>query len=92
MTYRGQLSLRGGGNTARYFVSGSYLEEQGMYKVDGNIKKDYDTNANSKLYNYRMNVDIDVTKTTLLKLGVSGSLRKINSPGYDINIWDALMR
>jgi TonB-linked SusC/RagA family outer membrane protein len=92
MTYRGQLSLRGGGNTARYFVSGSYLEEQGMYKVDGNIKKDYDTNANSKLYNYRMNVDIDVTKTTLLKLGVSGSLRKINTPGYDINVWDALMR
>ena len=92
MTYRGQLSLSGGGNTARYFVSASYLEEQGMYKVDENIKKDYDTNANSRLYNYRMNVDIDVTKTTLLKVGVSGSLRKMNEPGQSVNVWEALMR
>ncbi len=92
MTYRGQLSLSGGGNTARYFISGSYLEEQGMYKVDENIRKDYDTNANSKLYNYRMNVDVDITKTTLVKVGVSGSLRKMNEPGQSVNVWEALMR
>ena len=92
MTYRGSLNLSGGGNTARYFISGSYLEEQGMYKVDENIRKDYDTNANSKLYNYRMNVDVDITKTTLVKVGVSGSLRKMNEPGQSVNVWEALMR
>ena len=92
MTYRGQLSLSGGGNTARYFISGSYLNEQGMYKVDENIKKDYDTNANSQLYTYRMNVDVDITKTTLVKVGVSGSLRKMNEPGQSVNVWEALMR
>ena len=92
MTYRGQLSLSGGGNTARYFISGSYLNEQGMYKVDENIKKDYDTNANSQLYTYRMNVDVDITKTTLVKVGVSGSLRKMNEPGQAVNVWEALMR
>ena len=92
MTYRGSLNLSGGGNTARYFISGSYLNEQGMYKVDENIKKDYDTNANSQLYNYRMNVDVDITKTTLVKVGVSGSLRKMNEPGRAINVWEALMR
>lgn len=92
MTYRGQLSLSGGGNTARYFISGSYLEEQGMYKVDENIKKDYDTNANSKLYTYRMNVDVDITKTTLIKVGISGSLRKMNEPGRSVDVWQALMR
>ena len=92
MTYRGSLNLSGGGNTARYFISGSYLNEQGMYKVDENIKKDYDTNANSQLYNYRMNVDVDITKTTLVKVGVSGSLRKMNEPGLAVNVWEALMR
>ena len=92
MTYRGSLNLSGGGNTARYFISGSYLNEQGMYKVDENIKKDYDTNANSQLYNYRMNVDVDITKTTLVKVGVSGSLRKVNEPGQSVNVWEALMR
>ena len=92
MTYRGSLNLSGGGNTARYFISGSYLNEQGMYKVDENIKKDYDTNANSQLYNYRMNVDVDITKTTLVKVGVSGSLRKMNEPGRAVNVWEALMR
>lgn len=91
MTYRGQLSLSGGGNTARYFISGSYLNEQGMYKVDENIKKDYNTNANASLYTYRMNVDVDITKTTLVKVGISGSLRTLNEPGTSINVWESLM-
>lgn len=87
---RGELNLSGGGNTARYFISGSYFNEGGMYKVDDQIKKDYNTNANSELYNYRMNVDVDITQTTLLKIGVSGSLRKINEPGIVNNIWEAM--
>ena len=60
---RATLSMNGGGNTARYYVSGSYLDQQGMYKVDKALK-DYNTNANFRRWNYRMNVDIDITKST----------------------------
>ena len=91
MTYRGTVNMNGGGATARYFVSASYIEEQGMYKTDENLRKDYDTNANAKRWNYRLNTDIDITKSTLLKVGVSGSLKKVNEPGLGGDIWHSIM-
>lgn len=91
MTYRANLNMSGGGTTARYFVSGSYIEEGGMYKIDENLKKDYNTNANYKRWNYRLNTDMNITKTTILKVGVAGSLGKRNSPGLgDGDFWGAL--
>ncbi|PWG81250.1 SusC/RagA family TonB-linked outer membrane protein [Pararcticibacter amylolyticus] len=90
-TKRGSLNFDGGGATARYFVSGSYIDEGGMYAVDETIK-DYNTNANYKRWNYRTNVDMNLTKTTLVKVGIAGSLGKQNLPGgtYD-EIWASLM-
>lgn len=91
MSYRANLNISGGGSTARYYVSASYVEEQGMYKTDRSLRNDYDTNANYKRWNYRLNTDLDITKTTLLKVGVSGSLAKRNSPGLgDNDVWGEL--
>lgn len=91
MTYRATINMNGGGATARYFVSASYTEEQGMYKTDENMRKDYDTNANAKTWSYRLNTDIDITKSTVLKVGVSGSLKKVNEPGLSWDIWHSIM-
>lgn len=90
-TYRATLNINGGGSLARYYVSGSYIDEGGMYKVDEGLK-DYDTNANYRRWNYRINVDMDITKSTLLKVGVAGSLDKKNEPGQAGDIWNAVMR
>jgi TonB-linked SusC/RagA family outer membrane protein len=79
-TYRASINLNGGGSTARYYVSGSYLNEGGMYKTDKTLK-DYNTNSNLERYNYRMNTDIDITKTTVLHTGVAGFLEKQNRAG-----------
>ena len=88
---RGSISMTCCGNTARYYVGGSFLSQQGLYKTDA-VMKDYDTNANYNKWNYRVNVDIDVTKTTLLKLGVAGALDTQKDPGTGTwNIWNALM-
>lgn len=92
MSYRAFLNMNGGGTNARYFISASYVEDQGMYNTDENLKKNYDTNSNSKRWNYRMNADVDITKTTLLKVGISGSLEKQNHPGHGTaGIWNALV-
>ena len=91
MTYRANVNMNGGGSTARYFVSLSYLKEDGMYKTDDTLRKDYDTNANANTWNYRLNTDIDITTTTLLKVGVSGSLKKYNEPGLSGDVWKSLM-
>lgn len=91
MSYRTNLDISGGGNTARYFVSASYVNDDGMYRTDEALK-DYDTNANYQRWNYRMNVDIDVTKTTLVSIGVSGWLSKQNEPGFGgSDIWNSLI-
>lgn len=91
MTYRANLNMSGGGPTSRYFVSGSYINEGGMYKSDESLKDDYDTNANFKRWNYRLNADFDVSKTTIVKVGVAGSLSKRNSPGIgDGEFWGSL--
>ena len=91
MTYRANVNMNGGGNTARYFVSLSYISEEGMYKTDEAVRKDYNTNPGSQRWNYRLNTDIDITKTTLVKVGVSGSLKKRNAPGQGGNVWASLI-
>lgn len=49
MQYRANLNLNGGGSTARYFVSVSYLQENGMYNTDESLRKDYNTNTNGNM-------------------------------------------
>lgn len=91
MTYRTNLNMSGGGATARYFASVSYINEGGMYNTDETLKEDYSTNANYRRWNYRINTDFNITKSTVAKIGVSGSLGKRNSPGLgDDNFWGVL--
>lgn len=79
-TYRAAVNVSGGGSTTRYYISGSYTNEGGMYKTDDMLKS-YNTNSNMERYNYRMNADMDITPTTLLSAGVSGFLEKQNHAG-----------
>lgn len=89
--YRASLNLSGGASIARYFVSASYVNEGGMYKTDQALK-DYKTNAHLSRWNYRLNYDLDISKSTTLALGVSGFLEKQNFPGLNnLNIWYSLI-
>ena len=59
------LSVRGGSERARYYVMANY------YKQDGNYKHtdmaDYSTQAVFQRYNFRANVDVDITKNFMLR-------------------------
>ena len=88
-SYKATLNISGGGSTARYYISGSYYDEQGVYKTrDYNS---YNTNVNYKRYNYRANVDVNITKSTVVELGIGGWLAMHNSPTTDSDkIWKSL--
>jgi TonB-linked SusC/RagA family outer membrane protein len=79
-TYRASVSVTGGGAKARYYLSGSYLDEGGMYHVDKTMKE-YDTSADYQRYNYRLNMDLNATASTLIRVGIGGALEKTNRGG-----------
>lgn len=78
-THRYTINARGGTEKARYFVSGAYYGESGMFKDDPANK--YDTNIGLKRYNLRSNIDLDVSKSTTVSVDLSGQYLMTNYPG-----------
>ena len=77
------LTLSGGGERFRYFVSLGYLLQDGMLKQLG---ESYDPNYQYKRFNYRSNVDIYITKSTLLKVNIGGHVGAKREPRTD-ELW-----
>lgn len=73
------LNLRGGSEKAKFFVSGAYYKENGIFK--SNPLDNYDANIGLERYNLRANVDLEVTPTTKLMVDMSGQYRTQNNPG-----------
>ncbi len=65
------MSVSGGGNVARYYVSGTFNQDNGNLKVDK--RNNFNSNINLKSYQIRSNVNINLTKTTELIVRASGS-------------------
>lgn len=83
------LNVSGGSATARYFVSASYLGQEGLYKYDD--LNDYNINAYLNKYNFRSNVDINITKNIALEINLSNVVRDRNYPNEGTNeFWSEL--
>ena len=86
---RVNLSVTGGGDVVKYYVSGSYYHENSIYKNAGNIYG-YNSSLRYNKFNFRANVDINVTSSTLLNVNLANIYEKSFGPGYednDNNIW-----
>lgn len=78
---RVSLNLRGGGDKVRYFVSGSFYHEDGMF--ESQATEQYNANIGLSRYNIRSNIDIDVTKTTELAVDISGQYVDSHNPAVE---------
>lgn len=77
-SYRANVSARGGGKVATYYVSGAYTEDTGVLKVDK--RNSFNNNIDDKNYTLRSNVDINVTPSTKLAVRLTGNFRDYQGP------------
>ena len=72
------VNVRGGGERARYYVTASYLRDNG--NLYNNPDTDYNNNINITRYNFRSNIDMSLTKTTTLSLEIGANMTDAHQP------------
>ena len=73
-TTRGNLDISGGSDFLRYSIVASYFKETGILEQDKSLIVDNATN--NQQFNLRTNIDMDVTKTTMLRVNIGGYLNR----------------
>ena len=73
------INVSGGNEKARYFVSIGKLFQDGLFKVFDSV--DPRENFKYNRYNYRANVDIDLTKSSILSVSLGGRIEDRNTLG-----------
>lgn len=74
------LNVRGGGNRVTYFASVGFLNDGDVFNIQK--QPDFDPRFWYKRYNWRSNMDFQVTKSTKLSINIAGSMGYRNQPGY----------
>ena len=80
MNQRVNMSVSGGGNIARYFVAGSFNQDNGVLKVDN--RNNFNNNIKLRTYSLRSNVNVNVFPTTEMILRISGVFDDYKGPLY----------
>lgn len=75
---RANLSVRGGGKVAQFYVSGAFNQDNGILRVPK--RSNFNNNINLKTYSMRANVDMNLTNSTKLKVKMSGLFDDYNGP------------
>lgn len=89
---RVNLNITGGSDIVRYYVAGSFYNESSIYKNAGNIYG-YDSSIRYNKFNFRANVDLNLTKSTVINLNLANIYEKSFGPGFgdtDSDIWSYL--
>lgn len=86
MTNKIASEFYGGGQKFKYYTMLNLLSDKGF------IKNDVDDNGNHTQDKYvranmRINLDVDLSPTTLMKVNVLGMLSEMSQPGNQTNLW-----
>lgn len=79
------LTISGGNARARYFVSASYLRQEGMWNDKWTEYNDgFSTQHTLNRFNLRSNIDIDVSKFLNVSLDLGGRIDNIHQPNMGV--------
>ncbi|MCG8476291.1 MAG: SusC/RagA family TonB-linked outer membrane protein, partial [Cytophagales bacterium] len=87
--YQHNFNTSGGTENIRYFVSLGYLDQKGMF-AGYDLIPELDYDYRYQRFNYRTNLDFDLTKTTTLQLNLGGRNKITSRPGgskNDDSVW-----
>lgn len=75
------VNISGGTKTVRYFISGGFINQNGFYKNDDLTKY--------SRFNFRSNLDVDVSRNLTASLSIGSRVENLNSPSSTIwGSWD----
>lgn len=78
MQHQYNINVTGGNETARYFVSFGKLFQDGLFKT---FNTDPRSNFKYNRYNFRTNLDVNLSKSTVLSINVGGRMEDRNTTG-----------
>lgn len=93
---RVNVNVTGGGATAKYYISGGFYNEDGLFKADN--MKEYNTSVFYRRFNFRSNVEVQLHKYTKLSINLATTFERKNEPGTDATnssgtgIWDYALK
>lgn len=75
---RANLNISGGGKVARYYIAGSFSQDNGILDVDK--RSNFNSNIDLKKYLIRSNININLTKSTEAVVRVHGTFEDYIGP------------
>lgn len=78
------VDISGGTDRLKYFVSVGYFTQNGLVKDFGAQNTDVNSNYLYRRFNYRSNLDFQVTKNLSMRLDITSRFMNINEP-YGLN-------
>ena len=84
---RVNVNVTGGGSTAKYYISGGFYNEDGLFARDN--MKEYNTSVFFRKFNFRSNVEVQLHKYTKLNVNLATTFERKNEPGTAAStIWN----
>ncbi len=75
------LSINGGTEKVRYFVSAGFFSQGGQFN-NSDLVKDFDANRTYKRYNFRSNFDFEVTKRLKASIDLSSQTENLTGSNW----------
>lgn len=88
---KANVSITGGNNIYKYYLSGNFYREEGMYNPIKN--PNYDNSVAYNRFSFRSNIDVNITKSTLLTLNLANQYDTRNRLGANhSDLWTGVLQ